>query len=45
MPVLEEAEIGQLSKRFADAIPEGEMSVCAGFLHYSRSARFSRIIL
>lgn len=27
VPVLEEAEIAQLAKRFADAIPEGEMSV------------------
>ena len=26
-PVLEEAEIALLAKRFADAIPEGEMSV------------------
>jgi chaperone BCS1 len=26
-PVLEEAEIAVLAKRFADAIPEGEMSV------------------
>src|SRR6266404_6648899 len=26
-PVLEEAEIAQLAKRFADTIPEGEMSV------------------
>jgi mitochondrial chaperone BCS1 len=30
-PILEEAEIAQLAKRFADAIPEGEMSVRAGF--------------
>ena len=27
VPILEEAEIAQLAKRFADAIPEGEMSV------------------
>jgi mitochondrial chaperone BCS1 len=27
MPVFEEAEIVQLARRFADAIPEGEMSV------------------
>lgn len=26
-PTLEEAEISQLAKRFADAIPEGKMSV------------------
>jgi mitochondrial chaperone BCS1 len=26
-PILEEAEISQLARRFADAIPEGEMSV------------------
>ena len=26
-PVLEEAEIAQLAKRFADAIPDGEMNV------------------
>jgi len=32
VPILEEAEIAQLAKRFADAIPEGEMSVRAGFL-------------
>jgi chaperone BCS1 len=31
VPILEEAEIAQLAKRFADAIPEGEMSVRAGF--------------
>jgi len=28
VPVLEESEISQLAKRFADSIPEGEMSVC-----------------
>jgi mitochondrial chaperone BCS1 len=27
IPILEEAEIAQLAKRFANAIPEGEMSV------------------
>jgi chaperone BCS1 len=27
VPILEESEIAQLAKRFADAIPEGEMSV------------------
>jgi len=27
MPVLEEAEVVQLAQRFADAIPEGEISV------------------
>lgn len=27
IPVLEEAEIAELGKRFADAIPEGELSV------------------
>jgi chaperone BCS1 len=27
VPILEEAEIAQLAKRFANAIPEGEMSV------------------
>lgn len=27
IPVLEEAEIAELAKRFADAIPEGELSV------------------
>jgi chaperone BCS1 len=32
VPILEEAEIAQLAKRFADSIPEGEMSVRAGFL-------------
>jgi len=31
MPILEEAEIAQLAKRFADAIPEGEMSVHNNF--------------
>jgi len=30
-PILEEAEIAQLAKRFADAIPEGEMSVRDNF--------------
>jgi len=30
VPILEEAEIAQLAKRFADAIPEGEMSVRRG---------------
>ncbi|KAI9440874.1 P-loop containing nucleoside triphosphate hydrolase protein [Lactarius indigo] len=29
VPVLEEAEIAQLAKRFADTIPEGEMSVAS----------------
>jgi mitochondrial chaperone BCS1 len=29
VPILEESEIAQLAKRFADAIPEGEMSVSA----------------
>jgi len=28
IPILEEAEIAELAKRFADAIPEGELSVC-----------------
>jgi chaperone BCS1 len=32
VPILEEAEIAQLAKRFADAIPEGEMSVRDNFL-------------
>ena len=31
VPLLEEAEIALLAKRFAGAIPEGEMSVCPGF--------------
>ena len=31
VPILEEAEIAQLAKRFADAIPEGEMSVRGHF--------------
>ena len=31
VPILEEAEIAQLAKRFADAIPEGEMSVRDNF--------------
>ena len=31
MPILEEAEIAQLAKCFADAIPEGEMSVRDNF--------------
>jgi chaperone BCS1 len=31
VPILEEAEIAQLAKRFADAIPEGEMSVRHNF--------------
>jgi len=31
VPILEEAEIAQLARRFADAIPEGEMSVCPHF--------------
>ncbi|KAH9986687.1 P-loop containing nucleoside triphosphate hydrolase protein [Russula compacta] len=31
VPLLEEAEIALLAKRFAGAIPEGEMSVCSGF--------------
>ncbi|KAH9958838.1 P-loop containing nucleoside triphosphate hydrolase protein [Russula dissimulans] len=29
VPILEEAEIAQLAKRFADTIPEGEMSVAS----------------
>jgi chaperone BCS1 len=28
IPLLEEAEISELAKRFADAIPEDELSVC-----------------
>ena len=28
VPVLEEGEIVQLARRFSNAIPEGEMSVC-----------------
>jgi len=28
-PILEEAEVAQLARRFADAIPEGEMSVAS----------------
>jgi hypothetical protein len=32
VPILEEAEIAQLAKRFADSIPEGEMSVRDNFL-------------
>jgi chaperone BCS1 len=32
LPTFKEAEFVQLAKRFADAIPEGEMSVRAGFL-------------
>lgn len=28
IPALEEAELAELAKRFADAIPEGELSVC-----------------
>jgi hypothetical protein len=35
VPVLEEAEIAHLAKRFADAIPEGEMSVWTSFAHSS----------
>jgi chaperone BCS1 len=31
VPILEEAEIAQLAKRFADSIPEKEMSVCDNF--------------
>ena len=31
VPILEEAEIAQLARRFADAIPEGEMSVWPHF--------------
>ena len=31
VPILEEAEIAHLAKRFADAIPEGEMSVRYNF--------------
>jgi chaperone BCS1 len=31
VPILEEAEIAQLAKRFADSIPEGEMSVRDNF--------------
>ena len=29
VPLLDEAEISELAKRFADAIPEDELSVCA----------------
>jgi hypothetical protein len=41
VPILEEAEIAQLAKRLADAIPEGEMSVRAGFSPPSRSVLIS----
>ena len=37
VPILEAAEIAQLAKRFADAIPEGEMSVWPHFLAASVS--------
>lgn len=43
VPILEEAEIALLAKRFADAIPEGEMSVRAGFLPQLLGACFSQI--
>ena len=43
VPILEEAEIAQLAKCFADAIPEGEMSVRAGSLLQSLGALFSRV--
>lgn len=29
IPLLEEVEINELAKRFADAIPEDELSVCS----------------
>jgi mitochondrial chaperone BCS1 len=35
VPILDEAEIARLAKRFADAIPEGEMSVWIGFIIHS----------
>ena len=38
LPILEEAEIARLSRRFADAVPEGEISVCPGFLRRLVSA-------
>jgi chaperone BCS1 len=40
VPLLDEAEISKLAKRFADAIPEDELSVCATFLY--SPARFSK---
>ena len=44
VPVLEESEIAQLAKRFADSIPEMEMSVCAHVSSHSRlTFPFSRI--
>jgi len=35
VPILDESEIAQLAKRFADTIPEGEMSVCPRFITQS----------
>jgi len=35
VPLLDESEIAQLAKRFADTIPEGEMSVCPRFITQS----------
>lgn len=35
VPILDESEIAQLAKRFADSIPEGEMSVCPRFITQS----------
>jgi hypothetical protein len=44
VPVLEESEIAQLAKRFADSIPEMEMSVCVHVSSHSHLAfPFSRI--
>jgi chaperone BCS1 len=44
VPILEESEIAQLAKRFADSIPEGEMSVCVHVSSHSRlTLPFSRI--
>jgi hypothetical protein len=41
VPILEEAEIAQLAKCFANAITEGEMNVRTGFSPLSRSVLVS----
>jgi chaperone BCS1 len=41
IPLLSEAEISELAKRFAAAIPEDELSVCVSSCAVSRLAHYS----
>lgn len=42
IPLLEEAEIAELAKRFAASIPEDELSVCA--IYFTSSFAFACLL-